>query len=445
MNLAELFAITPNGHAELLQRAAHIQQHLPPASPGSLVALAFDSDREAFVASLLATWMQGHGAAVVENTLRERILPVLEHESVVMLLHDTDSGRTLQVPRLLATEHPQSRAESNSQVLPALAAQPLLCVHVQTEDGRQQWCSWLAHELADAIDAVADSVPVADSIAVAHSDAVADSIAVADSLDSKDLASLPTAKQQSPGLLRSLFADTLVPLRRGDKASATDTTGAEFDIPGAISVASPYRLHIDELQAKPGITDAEVVGAPDGRELIALAGPGATKLLSQLPHARSFDPIPRDQNGQPQVAELFLAFGLGRTGQPVQRQLEWLPVPSAEAGAEVTLRTTVPSNYLFYEGHFATYPVLAGGVQLHELVLPCLHILCGSLPELEQLDGIKFLARIAPGDTIDVELQRSDDPRKVTFEIKKDAVRCTTGRLAFACELPALRLPGSAE
>ena len=68
-----------------------------------MVALAFGRDRRAFAASLLACWLRGHGAAVVENALRERIMAVLAHPSVVDLLHDTDSGRPLQVPRLLAT------------------------------------------------------------------------------------------------------------------------------------------------------------------------------------------------------------------------------------------------------------------------------------------------------------------------------------------------------
>ena len=66
------------------------------------------------------------------------------------------------------------------------------------------------------------------------------------------------------------------------------------------------------------------------------------------------------------------------------------------------MRCRIPDNYVFYEGHFTDYPVLAGGAQLHELVLPCLRLLCATLPPLEKLDNIKFLARVQPGDLIDV-------------------------------------------
>ena len=126
----------------------------------------------------------------------------------------------------------------------------------------------------------------------------------------------------------------------------------------------------------------------------------------------------------------------GRGGAPVTRTLAWREV--ARGSDEATWRTEIPSDYLFYEGHFEGYPVLAGGVQLHELVLPRLRAAAGDLPALKQLDGVKFLARFVPGDTVDVTLRRLDDPQRVTFEVRRGETRCTTGRMSFAAPVAAL-------
>ncbi|MGC6489001.1 MAG: hypothetical protein ACON4Z_15235, partial [Planctomycetota bacterium] len=165
----------------LLRDARRIAGHLPPSRPGSLVALAFGRDRRAFAASLVACWLRGHGAAVAENALRERILGVLAHPDVVDLLHDTGSGRTLQVPRLLddPARAPSDDSWEEADALPA----PLLTVHVQTEDGHLRWCSWGPQEAAAASEAAASA------------------------------ASERAAAPATPGLLSSLFVDTLGWLR----------------------------------------------------------------------------------------------------------------------------------------------------------------------------------------------------------------------------------------
>ena len=105
---------------------------------------------------------------------------------------------------------------------------------------------------------------------------------------------------------------------------------------------------------------------------------------------------------------------------------------------EASWQTDIPADYFFYEGHFDGYPVLAGGVQLHELVLPRLRASAGALPALQQLDGVKFLARFVPGETIDLTLRRQPDRHKVTFEVRRGDTRCTAGRLQFAAEVGPL-------
>ena len=62
-------------------------------------------------------------------------------------------------------------------------------------------------------------------------------------------------------------------------------------------------------------------------------------------------------------------------------------------------------------------------------------------PALEQLDGVKFLARFVPGETIELALRRAEGGRKLTFEIRRGDTRCTTGRLTFAAPLPPWDAP----
>lgn len=415
MNLATL--LFPNGLAgepvqHLLQQAQQICDRLPQATPGSQITIACGHDTQAFAAALIGTWLKGHGAAIVENSLRERIMPVLDRLPVAMLLHDTESARELQLPRFLASQLPQ---ESTVQ-LPDLTASPLLAIHVQTEDGAFHWCSWTAEELALAIDECAGQATNAPQ-------------------------SAPAA--QTPGLVSSMFANTLVPLRTG-KGLATHApiNARHFVIPGVPRTTTAHQALLDEVLAIDGVTDAAAVCPEANRILLAIAGPGAARVASERNDVRAFDPIPRDPNGQPQIAEVFLAFGLGRTGNRITRELTW-QVTACDADT-ATLRTTIPTNYYFYEGHFDGYAVLAGGVQLHELVLPCLRNLCGETPALTKLDSIKFLARIGPGDTIDVALQRASDPSKLTFEVRKQDTKCTSGRLHFTAELPNLAPPTQA-
>jgi 3-hydroxymyristoyl/3-hydroxydecanoyl-(acyl carrier protein) dehydratase len=128
----------------------------------------------------------------------------------------------------------------------------------------------------------------------------------------------------------------------------------------------------------------------------------------------------------------------------VTRDLAWRRLPvDGPAGGAVQWRTTIPADYAFYDGHFDGYPVLAGGVQLHELVLPCLAASCGELPPVRALDGVKFLARNVPGDTIDVVLRRHAEPERIQFEIRRGETRCTTGRATFAAPVPVFSAAGA--
>ena len=110
--------------------------------------------------------------------------------------------------------------------------------------------------------------------------------------------------------------------------------------------------------------------------------------------------------------------------------LEWIDDgPSSQS--QSTCRTTIPADYMYFDGHFRGYPVLAGVVQLHELVLPCVRRLRPDLPSLSKLSGLKFPSRILPGDAVEILLRWDEIGTVVQFEIFSNGQRCTQGKLQF--------------
>ncbi|HTE06152.1 MAG TPA: hypothetical protein VK824_08150 [Planctomycetota bacterium] len=106
----------------------------------------------------------------------------------------------------------------------------------------------------------------------------------------------------------------------------------------------------------------------------------------------------------------------------------------ASGFATRVFRTRLPLDYAYFSGHFPGEPVLAGVVQLHELVLPCVRrALPGLLPP-KRLAGLKFLLRILPGDELDVTLRRAPAAMRaevvsIDFEIARGGSVCATGSL----------------
>lgn len=430
MNLCQLVART-DATELLLRRARCVQQrldaHEPPVPADAPVVLAFGDDRDAFAAALVAVWLSGRTAIVVESALRERIQPAIDlPDTATPILHDTGSGRAFRVPQLLQEAHAADTLPPAPEQLPELPDGAVLRVHVQQDDGLRTWCEWTAEQLTAAIDELGRHLPTGP--------------------DPDDA----PATFRTPGQIGSLFVDTLLPLRRGAprpptaSAAAARATSADLPIAGAPALALDPALTAtrDSLLSADGIDDVAPVRAEPGNDgqpgavVFALAGSNAARVAGGLPGGCAFDTIPRDPNGQPQAADVFLRAGRGRRGQPVATSLEWQEVERGDD--ECVRRVALPADYLLYEGHFTGYPVLAGGAQLHELVLPCVRAACGDaeLPALQGLDAIKFLARFLPGETVDVRVRRAGDGERATFEVRRGDTVCTTGRMTFASALP---------
>lgn len=112
---------------------------------------------------------------------------------------------------------------------------------------------------------------------------------------------------------------------------------------------------------------------------------------------------------------------------PPRCALAFAAVPPSN-GEHVRYRTTVPRDFFGFAGHFPGYPVLSGAVQLHELVLPCLRAAVGTA-SIAAFRDLKFLARIAPGDTIELLLRRDEARGSCEFEIVRGTVKCSAGRV----------------
>ena len=70
-------AADSSNQAALRSRVARVHGALPPPRPGSSLVFAFDDDRAAFLAALLATWLKGHGVALPADPRRGSVAPVL--------------------------------------------------------------------------------------------------------------------------------------------------------------------------------------------------------------------------------------------------------------------------------------------------------------------------------------------------------------------------------
>lgn len=204
----------------------------------------------------------------------------------------------------------------------------------------------------------------------------------------------------------------------------------------------------DWLMQYPGVEDCVVVAVPElargARILCALVAKNVAETAVREAMGSRFEPstlpkrflfvdrLPREANGKLQRSRVLRLFGYGADGKPLARALELGPLASRdEDGTQVSASVRVPEDYIWYAGHFETHPVMAGIVQLQELVLPLVQRHRPDFGEIRALQRVKFLGRIAPGDTIEVELNFDRLALECDFSIRKGTRSCSTGRVAF--------------
>lgn len=198
------------------------------------------------------------------------------------------------------------------------------------------------------------------------------------------------------------------------------------------------------ISAIDGVDDAAVTSVDDesgrGQAVLAAvvgAGVDAERIRdvllerfepSTLPRRLVFvDALPREENGKLPRGRLLSLFGLDAAGRTIRWGLDWRD----EERGEHTLccRVHVPPSYGWYEGHFPGYPIMAGAVQLTQLVRPAIERALPAAGRIAGLSRLKFQDRILPGDVIDVVLDWSEDGTTFDFRIVRDETTCASGRV----------------
>lgn len=473
-----IVAIGPEGNVTLdalWQRAAAIAAILPPPQPGSMVAFAFGEEPIALAAALLGTWLAGHAAALPESARREHIAPILARRDVVAFLHDTGVGRGVFVPRAL-------RDCTLPPIPTTIADAPhrtLLVTFTNQLEGPLRERRWTSRELSKAVDEIHATMRLAPSDVVITALAPTFESAVLAGLlaplrsgariasnvahDVEQLLAMANRTTGAialvpPSALAMLASSTKAPALQRIFCIATPRPNDEIAVRNAHAIevvrvfaggddepSATNALACEQLLALPSVRDAAIVvteaaavvavaagnADDDHRPLIELCERAARPALpANLPTmVRVLEHLPRDENGRIEPATLFLHFGQGRDGLAIVHTLDWLTIGASSD--EHRFRTAIPKRYAFFQGHFTTYPVLAGAVQLHEMVLPCARRAFPALGSVRRITNIKFLARIAPGDTVDVTIRTTTKAGELDFELHCGDTRCTAGRIAF--------------
>jgi acyl-coenzyme A synthetase/AMP-(fatty) acid ligase len=198
-----------------------------------------------------------------------------------------------------------------------------------------------------------------------------------------------------------------------------------------VSVAEIER----RLRAAPGVTDAAVVavdvGGARGHELWAAVAPAtldAGALRAELRRQvdavavprrfRAVASLPREDSGKLTRERLLGLFGRGGAAALAERHAQPFHVPA---------------DWKFFEGHFEGFPLVAGVVQMTEIVLPGIAARWPHLRHPRRVTNLKFRSPINPGDGISVELTLLA-PHKVGFALRRRDDVMSSGALEFAAE-----------
>ncbi|HEX6812657.1 MAG TPA: hypothetical protein VF384_13605 [Planctomycetota bacterium] len=455
-------------------RVARVHQALPPRRPGSHLAFAFDGDRNAFLAALLATWLEGHAVALPADPRRHSVAPVLGLPATTMLLHDSGIGRGLDVRALLAAP-PGANA-------PEPAAVPLWGpLTTYGRDARGNLCSrsWTAAELCRLVDDALARLRLPAGALVWNAFRPGSPHALVPGWlaplragcllaggpwpDGAEPPSRPVHTLVAPqALLRALSREprrerTKLPQVVAADAALDAATVARFaetgtrvvELPCSTAAAAPDPREVRLLQAVcdlDGVADAAVAvvdlaGGPHSFCAVQAKHDTSEDLLRALPAPlqtrttlRCVPDLGRDEDGQLGREVLLRLFGRTANGALPCTSLQWSTLAVADDRA--CFRTVVPRDFFAFDGHFPGYPVLSGAVQLHELVLPCLGAALGPRCEATVFLDLKFLARIAPGNAVEVALQWDGERTHAEFEVTCDGARCSAGRVVFRCDAP---------
>lgn len=147
-----------------------------------------------------------------------------------------------------------------------------------------------------------------------------------------------------------------------------------------------------------------------------------TQDTAALPRYWRFtDRLPR--NGQGKITAADFQTALAEPAAP-----QWHTLPPE--GNRLRYQTRVPPDLPYFGGHFSTFPLVPGAVELEWIrQLAARHPF--GRQNIIRIENLKYQQFIRPYDDISVELGYDADKNKLSFKIQKQDAACASGKLVF--------------
>lgn len=241
-----------------------------------------------------------------------------------------------------------------------------------------------------------------------------------------------------------------IPYPTNDLARSTEQ-GFEFlgrmdDVVKAGGKRVSMREVEDRAKAIPGVLDAsahavELGGARGQGIWLAVASQERTQEQIRGELARWLDPavlprrirvvgtLPRSETGKlPRAA--FLSLFEKQTVWHLEPERE-TALPTGGGREGVSLAFSLPSDLGWFDGHFPDKAILAGVVQLQELVIRQARRRWSRLGAPRRVLRLKYKRIISPGDPLEVRLAHAPAELRVDFEILSGSRSCASGTVEF--------------
>lgn len=141
-------------------------------------------------------------------------------------------------------------------------------------------------------------------------------------------------------------------------------------------------------------------------------------------HWRFDTALPRNSQGKLAAADFSAALA--------QRPLAplWQPGQCDHAD-EMHFHAVVPLDLRYFSGHFDTFPLVPGVVQLQWALAQARQAL-GLAAPVARVENLKYQQFLRPADTVNLHLHWQADKQKLLFKLDNGSAVCASGRVVFA-------------
>ncbi|WP_048736425.1 ApeI family dehydratase [Necropsobacter massiliensis] len=93
----------------------------------------------------------------------------------------------------------------------------------------------------------------------------------------------------------------------------------------------------------------------------------------------------------------------------------------------------VPLELKFFVGHFPTFPLVPGAVEL-QWIMGLIRQYCGVKQPVLRFDNLKFQKFLRPNDSLEITLKREQEKYRVRFQLMTEGETCASGWVVFYAE-----------